>query len=100
MPWEVVNAMELRKRFIADWRRGKRTVMELCALYGISRTTAYKWIERYELARGGEEAAGGWARDRSRAAHVVHNKTAPEIEEMMFSWLIMAPFGGPVVPDV
>ncbi len=25
---------------------------------------------------------------------------APMIEAMMFSWLIMAPFGGPVVPEV
>ena len=81
MPWKEVNPMELRKQFITDWRRGTRTVMELCALYGISRQTAYKWIERYELAGGGEDGAGGWAQDRSRAAHVVHNKTAPEIEE-------------------
>jgi putative transposase len=83
MPWKEVNPMELRKQFIADWRRGKRTVMELCAMYGISRKTAYKWIERYEAAAGGQEAAGGWAADRSHAAHVVHNKTSQEIEEAL-----------------
>ena len=82
MPWKEVNPMELRRQFIADWRRGKRTVMELCAMYGISRKTAYKWMERYELAGGGQEAASGWANDRSHAAHVVHNKTAAEIEEV------------------
>ena len=83
MPWKEVNPMELRKQFIADWRRGKRAVMELCAMYGISRKTGYKWIERYELAAGGQEAAGGWAQDRSHAADLVHNKTAPEIEEAL-----------------
>ena len=94
MPWKEVNPMELREQFIADWRRGKRTVMELCALYGISRTTAYKWIERYELAGGGEEAAGGWAQDRSRAAQVVHNKTAPEIEEALMRLRLRFPRWG------
>jgi transposase InsO family protein len=94
MPWKEVNPMELRKRFVADWRRGKRTVMELCAMYGISRQTAYKWIQRYELAGGGEDAAGGWARDRSRAAHVVHNKTAPEIEEALIRLRLRFPRWG------
>ncbi len=94
MPWKEVNPMELRKQFIADWRRGKRTVMELCALYGISRKTAYKWIERYEQAGGGQEAAGGWAEDLSRAAHVVHNKTAAEIEEALMALRLRHPRWG------
>jgi transposase-like protein len=55
--------------------------MELCALYSISRKTAYKWIELYEQAGGGEEAAGGRAEDRSHAAHRVHNRTDTQIEE-------------------
>lgn len=94
MPWKEVNPMELRKQFVSDWRRGKRTVMELCALYGISRQTAYKWIQRYQLAAGGEEAAGGWAVDRSRAAHVVHNKTAPQIEEALIRLRLRFPRWG------
>lgn len=94
MPWKEVNPMELRKQFITDWRTGKRTVMELCALYGISRTTAYKWIERYELAGGGAEAAGGWAQDRSRAAHVVHNKTAAQVEEALMALRLRFPRWG------
>jgi putative transposase len=94
MPWKEVNPMELRKQFIADWRRGKRTVMELCAMYGISRKTGYKWIERYELAAGGDEAAGGWAKDRSHAAQEVHNKTAPEIEEALMALRLRFPRWG------
>ncbi len=94
MPWKEVNPMELRKQFIADWRRGRRTVMELCAMYGISRKTAYKWMQRYEEAAGGREAAGGWAQDRSHAAHVVHNKTAAEIEEALMALRLRFPRWG------
>ena len=34
-------------QFIADYLREPLSVTELCDLYGISRKTAYKWIERY-----------------------------------------------------
>ena len=94
MPWKELNAMELRKQFIADWSAGRRTVMELCALHAISRKTAYKWIERYELAGGGAQAAGGWAEDRSHAAHVVHNKTAGQIEEALMALRLRFPRWG------
>lgn len=96
MPWKELelDAMELRKQFIGDWRRGKRSVMELCLLYGISRKTAYKWIERYRLAAGGEEAAGAWAQDRSRAAHMVHNKTAAQIEQALVALRLRFPRWG------
>jgi putative transposase len=44
MPWDETTAMEQKVQFIRDWRRGSHTVSELCALYGISRKTGYKWI--------------------------------------------------------
>jgi putative transposase len=94
MAWKEVNSMELRKQFVVDWRRGKRTVMELCALYSISRKTAYKWIERYEQAAGGDEAAGGWAQDRSHAAHQVHNRTDSEIEAALLALRLRHPSWG------
>jgi transposase InsO family protein len=94
MAWKEVNPMEQRKEFIADWRRGRRSVTELSALYGISRKTAYKWIERYEQAAGGEEAAGGWAEDRSHAAHMVHNKTCEEIERALMQHRLRFPTWG------
>jgi transposase InsO family protein len=39
--------MDQRTRFIADYLRGTLSVTELCDNYGISRKTAYKWIDRY-----------------------------------------------------
>jgi putative transposase len=51
MPWSQTTAMHQRTQFIADHLRGVHSVTELCAQYGISRKTGYKWIERYD-ARG------------------------------------------------
>ena len=55
--------MEEREQFITDDRRGLYTRAELCARYGISRKTGYKWLARYEAdGRRG-------LRDRSHAPH-------------------------------
>jgi transposase len=39
--------MDQRTQFIADHLRDLLSTSELCALYGISRKTGYKWIDRY-----------------------------------------------------
>jgi transposase InsO family protein len=39
--------MDERVRFIADWLADENTMSELCAAYGISRKTGYKWLGRY-----------------------------------------------------
>src|SRR5688572_7494843 len=48
MPWKEICPMNQRVAMIADWLEGDWTVTELSQRYGISRKTAYKWIERYE----------------------------------------------------
>lgn len=50
MPWKEVKPVEQRVLFIADYLRQLSSVTELCAQYGISRKTGYKWIERFEQA--------------------------------------------------
>ncbi len=35
-----------RTQFIADFLRDALSITELCALYGVSRKTGYKWIDR------------------------------------------------------
>ena len=47
MPWKEVKPMEQRVLFIADYVRKLASVTDLCKAYGISRKTAYKWIQRY-----------------------------------------------------
>jgi hypothetical protein len=39
MPWKETDIMELRIRFIQDWLTRTHSVVDLCALYGISRNT-------------------------------------------------------------
>jgi putative transposase len=46
MPWTETEPMKERMRFVADAERGLYCMSELCARYGISRRTGYKWLDR------------------------------------------------------
>ncbi len=48
MPWSETCRMDERARFVRDAFSECFTMTELCERYGISRKTAYKWIERYQ----------------------------------------------------
>ncbi|MQX38618.1 helix-turn-helix domain-containing protein, partial [Roseospira navarrensis] len=61
MPFAETSAMDLRVQFVAACLAGEETMTELCALYGISRKTGYKWLSRYR-----SEGPSG-LEDRSRA---------------------------------
>jgi putative transposase len=47
MPWRQTSPMDQKTQFIADYLRRTLSITELCELYGVSRKTGYKWIERY-----------------------------------------------------
>ena len=47
MPWRDTLPMDQRTQFIADHLRDALSITELCAVYGVSRKTGYKWIDRY-----------------------------------------------------
>src|SRR6266568_4717517 len=73
MPWSQTSPMDQRTQFIADYLRKVLSVTELCGLYGVSRKTAYKWIDRY-LRHG---PAG--LEERSRRPQGSPNQTPEEI---------------------
>jgi putative transposase len=73
MPWQETSPMEERKQFIDDQRLGLYDMKELCARYGVSRKTGYKWLERFE-----EEGRRGLA-NRSRAPHRCPHKIGDEV---------------------
>jgi putative transposase len=75
MPWSQTSPMDQRTQFIADYLRETLSTTELCDLYGISRKTGYKWIDRY-LHQG---PAG--LDERSRRPWHSPNTTSPEIVE-------------------
>src|SRR5918996_115177 len=60
MPWQERSAMDDRESFVADYLTEMWTMTELCACYGISCKTGYKWVDRYRV--GGRPALA----DRSR----------------------------------
>ena len=77
MPWSQTSPMDQRTQFIADYLREVLSVTELCDLYGISRKTAYKWIERY-LRQG---PAG--LEERSRRPRLSPNRTPDEVTQAL-----------------
>jgi putative transposase len=63
MPWLETLPMEERVDFVREFATGLFTMTELAAQYGISRKTAYKWLERHD-----DEGVLG-LQDRSRRPH-------------------------------
>ena len=61
MPWRETCRMDEKLGFVLAWHRGEGPMTALCAAYGISRKTGYKWLGRYR-----EEGLSGLA-ERSRA---------------------------------
>lgn len=77
MPWNETSPMEQRTQFIADYLRDFMSVTELCELYGVSRKTGYKWIERYvRLGPSGLDQL-------SRRPQNPHNQTDAQIVQVI-----------------
>jgi transposase InsO family protein len=47
MPWKELSALDLKIEMINLWLNKEYTITELSTIYGVSRKTIYKWIERY-----------------------------------------------------
>ena len=81
--------MDQRVAFMADWLRDEWTMSDLAYRYGISRKTAYKWIERYE----GDPAHG--LADRSRAPHQHGRAMADDLRDAVLALRRAHPRWGP-----
>jgi len=77
MPWRETRPMDQRMQFIADYLRQSLNMSELCQMYGVSRKTGYKWIERY-LAEGPQGLE-----EQSRRPGSHPNQTPEEIVEAL-----------------
>jgi transposase InsO family protein len=75
MPWKETCAMDQKVQLIGDWLSEEYSITDLSEIYGVSRPTVYKWIERYEM-----EGMDG-LKEQSRAPGSHPNATAPEIVE-------------------
>jgi putative transposase len=77
MPWSNLSPMDHKTQFIADFLRHSLSITELCLHYGISRKTAYKWINRYQ-----HDSFSGLD-DRSRKPQSCPHQTDPDIVETL-----------------
>jgi len=89
MPWKESSLMDQRIQFIADYLRNRRTIASLAREYGISRKTAYKWIDRYQSE--GADAL----EDRSRRPHSCSHETSGDIVEAILRFRRLHPSWGP-----
>jgi transposase InsO family protein len=69
--------VEQRIQFVADHRQGFYDMTELCARYGISRKTGYKWLDRFE------EFGRSGLSDRSRAPHHCPHRITEATAELL-----------------
>jgi transposase InsO family protein len=89
MPWVETDAVEQRGQFVRDVRLGVYPVTELCARYGISRKTGYKWLARFAVGGAGALV------DRSRAPHYSPQRIAPETAALLCAARRTHPTWGP-----
>jgi putative transposase len=89
MPWRQVDAMNQRFQFIRDARQRLVTFTELCALYGISRTIGYKWLQR------AEQSGLDYLQELSRRPHSCPHATPPELTARILEARRRHPSWGP-----
>ena len=89
MPWQETSPMDQRERFIQDHRVDLYTMAELCARYGVSRKTGYKWLDRFD-----EEGRHG-LRDRSRAPHQCPHRIPADVAAVICAARRQHPSWGP-----
>lgn len=79
MPWKESTVMSQREEFVEKSIRRGQSFSSLCAEFGISCKTGYKWLNRYR-----QEGVQG-LQDRSRRPHHSPKRTAPEVERVILS---------------
>ncbi len=79
MPWNEVSVMDQREEFVKLAGMEGSKVRALCRRYGVSATTGYTWLGRYEA-----EGRSGLA-DRSRRPHSSPGRTASAMEEQVLA---------------
>ena len=79
MPWKESRILDQRLQFLSSYQKEEMSVADLCREYGISRPTAYRWINRYN-----ETGPEGLV-DRSRRPHSCSHATLEPIENAILA---------------
>lgn len=88
MPWKEVSTMSQRHEFILLAQHAGNSLRALCRQFGISPTTAYKWLARYAAA--GAEGL----KDRSRRPHQLPQRTPAALEAAVVALRVQHPTWG------
>jgi transposase InsO family protein len=89
MPWLETVPVDQRLEFLTAHRRRGYAMAELCARFGISRKTGYKWLARYDA----EGRAG--LHDRSRRPHTSPQRIDEETAALLAAARTAHPSWGP-----
>src|SRR5215218_1593479 len=89
MPWLETVPVDQRLDFLTAHRRGGYAMTELCARYGISRKTGYKWLARYAA-----EGVRGLA-ERTHAPHACPHRIADALATLLLDVRRAHPSWGP-----
>lgn len=88
MPWQESTTMSLRLAFVQQASQPDANLSALCAHFGISRPTGYKWLTRYQ--QGGLTALD----DQSRRPHTAPTQTATAVEARVLGLRTQQPTWG------
>lgn len=89
MPWKETCSMDQRMLFVSACLEGDVPMSEVCAHFGISRKTGYKWLNRY-----GACGPSG-LEDISRAPHSNPREIPQEMIEAVVAMRLRHPTWGP-----
>jgi len=89
VPWKESSTVQQREKFIEDWLKHHRPLVELCQEFGISRKTGWKWISRFM-----NEGLPGLV-DRSHRPHVVPHAVDEKTIEALIALRKRFPLFGP-----
>lgn len=87
MPWKATSPVQQRQQFIDEYMKRESSVSELSRRFGISRKTAYKWIERF--------LSGCELSDRSRRPHSSPSAVRDELVDAIVAARKQRPRWGP-----
>ncbi len=79
-PWIGHDIAGQRVQFVVKATSRTRAFKKVCAFFGISRATGYKWVSRYEELGNLRDL-----KERSPRPHQIPNKTAPDIERKVLA---------------
>ena len=89
MPWKETNKMEQKEKFIQEMLKQNKPFKHLCAEFGISEKTGYKWKNRFY--RQGKSGLPEQSRNSFTHPNQIDGDTAAELIRIKYAHLAWGP---------